>query len=88
MLLNIQLLLFLLVNAFNVCRHRNDATLVPDALEDVRLLAVIFLELDVFWGRWVTGRLIEVADCYLDLLEHIRQDEAYFLRVIIGIRWE
>ena len=72
-------LFFLLVDLFNLCGHWYDAALVPDALEDISLLAIILLEIHIF-GTWYLRRsLFKVINSDLNLLEHIGYNEHDFL---------
>lgn len=88
MLPNIDLLLLGLVYHFNVGHHRNDSALVPNSLENVGLLPIVFYNIDVH-GIWCLPQiLIIVIDRDVYLLEHVCDDEAHLFQVVCAVLGE
>ena len=87
MLSDTHFLFLFLVNHFDVGYLGDDSTLVPNSLEDIGLLSIIFLEMDVFGYRHLSQIFIIIFDCDVDLLKHVGDDKANPPSILIK-RWK
>lgn len=86
MLPDVDLFLFDGINHLDIGRLGYDTTLVPDPLKDVRLLPIEFLKLDLLRIGRLTDTFLIVFDRNMNLLEHIRNNEADCFRIVTSRR--